>query len=91
MPFAIPMVWRELASHLKDCYFSLTKIDGFTNKTKSSFMDPDIPAAMRPVPHSEDNSVLLAPNNLPYLSSSNEGGSEDGAIASTSASPYQPN
>ena len=51
MPFAVPMVWREPIDHVTDCYFCLTNISGFSAKSKRNIIYPDLPSAMRPVPH----------------------------------------
>lgn len=45
------MIWREPQNHVDDCYFCLTKILGFSSKSKHTLQYPNIPSAMRPVPH----------------------------------------
>jgi hypothetical protein len=50
MNFAIPMVWRELTTHVSDCYFCLTSITGVTVKSKHTVQYPNLPSAMRPLP-----------------------------------------
>jgi hypothetical protein len=37
MPFAIPMVWRELIDHVSDCYFCLSSITGVTANSNTLF------------------------------------------------------
>ena len=54
MPFAVPMVWREPKDHTTDCYFCITKTSGITAKTRRNVKYPDIPSAIRPVPHSPE-------------------------------------
>ena len=54
MPFAVPMVWREPKDHVTDCYFCLTNISGFSGKNKHKIKYPDVPSAIRPVPHSDE-------------------------------------
>ena len=51
MPFAIPMIWREQKDHVTDCYFCLTKVSGFSSKSRQSIVYPNLQSAMRPVPH----------------------------------------
>ncbi|UYV83317.1 hypothetical protein LAZ67_23000493 [Cordylochernes scorpioides] len=53
MPFAVPMIWREPEDHSSDCYFCLTKTTGITSKSRHTVEYPDLPSAMRPVPHSD--------------------------------------
>ena len=55
MPFAVPMVWREPSNHLNDCYFCLVPplSSGITKRKKSRIVYPNIPSALRPVPHGE--------------------------------------
>lgn len=64
MPFAVPMVWRELKDHSSDCYFCLMNITGITSKSKHSVKYLYLPSAMRPVPHSEDLRVPQPPENV---------------------------
>jgi hypothetical protein len=35
MPFAVPIVWRELKDHLSDCKFGFTIIDDLISKSKT--------------------------------------------------------
>lgn len=76
MPFAIPMVWREPTNHHDDCYFCMTNVTGFSSKNKNKIVYPNIPSAMRPVPHGEDLPVPLAPASWQEISSSEEDCSE---------------
>jgi len=63
MPFAIPVVWREPSNHSSDCYFCLTSpvASGMNKKKKQRIDYPNIPSAIRPVPHGEDLPVLEPP------------------------------
>ena len=54
LSFGIPMVWREPKNHFDDCYFCLVNISGFSAKTKFAITYPNLPSAIRPVPHSDD-------------------------------------
>ena len=63
MSFAVPMIWRQPTSHLKDCYFCITKIEGFSRKTKDKIVYPNLPSAIRPVPHSPEFPVLIPPSS----------------------------
>ena len=64
MPFAIPMVWREPKDHVSDCYFCLTSITGVTANCKHSVQYPNLPSAMRPVPHSVELPMPKSPINM---------------------------
>ena len=64
LPFAIPIVWREPAVCVSDCYFSLTSITGVTAKSKHTVQYPSLPSAMRPVPHSAESPVTKPPTNM---------------------------
>ena len=55
------MVWREPRDHLTDCYFCMTKISGITSKTRHTVNYPDIPSAIKPVPHSSDLPIPVRP------------------------------
>ena len=54
MPFGVPMVWREGKDHVTDCYFCMTNVKGFNRKTKHLVQYPDVPSAIKPVPHGPD-------------------------------------
>lgn len=58
MRFAVPMVWREPTNHVNDCYFCMTphvgQGTGISKKKKSVINYPNIPSAIRPVPHSDE-------------------------------------
>ena len=56
MLFAVPMVWREPSNHINDCYFCLIPpvASGMKIKKKQRTDYPNIPSAIRPVPHGED-------------------------------------
>ncbi|GBM45911.1 hypothetical protein AVEN_211973-1 [Araneus ventricosus] len=58
MPFAVWVwfcfeVWREPRCHLAECYFCMTSNVGFSSKSKHTIQHPNIPSAVRPVPHNE--------------------------------------
>ena len=52
--FAVPMVWREQANHFDDCYFCMTDVAGFSSKSKGNIKYPNLPSAIRSIPHSGD-------------------------------------
>lgn len=64
MQFGVPMVWREPKDHISDCYFCLTNIRGITSKSKHTVKYPDLPSAKRPIPHSEELPVPIAPISI---------------------------
>ena len=49
--FAVPIVWREQANHVDDCYFCMTHVAGFSSKSKGNIKYPNLPSAIRPIPH----------------------------------------
>ncbi|KAJ8871619.1 hypothetical protein PR048_027946 [Dryococelus australis] len=58
MLFAAPMSWREPKDHVTDCYFCMTNVQGFTNrKSKKHVVYPNLPSAVRSVPHSVNDPV----------------------------------
>ncbi|KAJ4448825.1 hypothetical protein ANN_00216 [Periplaneta americana] len=67
MSFAVPMIWREPTSHAEDCYFCLTKITGFSKKTRSKIEYPNVPSAIRPVPPGPKLPVPNPPSQLEEL------------------------
>jgi hypothetical protein len=64
MQFAVPMVWRKPKDHSSDCYFCLTNITGITSKSKHAVKYPNVPSAMRPVPHNEALHIPKPPANV---------------------------
>lgn len=61
MPFAVPMIRREQKDHVTDCYFCLTNVSGFSSKNKKSIEYPNLPSAIRPVPHDDSLPVPKPP------------------------------
>ena len=55
---------REPTDHVSDCYFCLTSITGVTAKSKHNVQYPNLPSAMRPVPHSAELPVPKPPTNM---------------------------
>ncbi|UYV78677.1 hypothetical protein LAZ67_16002346 [Cordylochernes scorpioides] len=64
MPFAVPMIWRVPKDHSSDCYFCLTKTTGITSKSRQTVEYPDLPSAMRSVPHIDILPVPQPPENV---------------------------
>ena len=62
MPFAEPMIWREPANHLKDCYFCLVNVEGFSAKLKQKIRYPNIRSVDPPISHSNDFPIPVPPN-----------------------------
>ena len=59
LKFRIPMIWREPANHFDDCYFCMTNLVGYNKKNRKNILYPSIPSATRPIPHSDENPVLV--------------------------------
>jgi len=66
MPFAVPMVWGEPSNHATDCYFCMAPLvsGSITKKKKWTIVYPNIPSALRPVPHGEGISVPKPPKEF---------------------------
>ena len=54
LAFGIPMVWREPKAHESECYFCSCNVSGFNAKNKHHIHCPNLPSAIRPVPHGPD-------------------------------------
>lgn len=61
MLFATPMVWTEPTNHAVDCYFCLTQLKGFSEKSKRSIKYADVSSVKKPQPHSDQLLVPKAP------------------------------
>jgi hypothetical protein len=83
MPFAVPMVWRVPTCHTSDCYFCMTNIAGHNSRTKSSIVYPNIPSAIRPVPHSIDLPIPTPPSALHHSTDPSSTTSSSSSSAST--------
>ena len=86
MPFAVPVVSREPSKHATDCYFCMVQpVSGvITKKNKWAIVYPNIPCALRPVPHGEGISVPEPPKEFTIDSDDEDEGE------STSGSPEPP-
>ena len=76
------MIRRELTDHVNDCYFCLTPSikKGFNRKKKSVLEYPNIPSAIRPVPHS-DELPIPEPRKIDLLSSDNAESIEECSVS----------
>jgi hypothetical protein len=72
LPFGVPMVWREGRDHVTDCYFCMTNLEGINRKNKQHVKYPDVPSAIKPVPHGPEVPIPNPPNNLDSSSDSCE-------------------
>jgi len=63
MPFGVPLVWMEPSNPISDCYLCLTPpvASGMNRKKKQRIDYPNIPPAIRPVPHGKELAVLEPP------------------------------
>ena len=57
MRFAIPMVWKEGKDYIMDCYFCMINLKRINHKNKHHVQYPDVPSAIRLIPHGPDLSV----------------------------------
>jgi len=97
MNFAIPIVWREPQDHSSDCYFCITQTKGISSKSKDTVKCPNLPSAMRPVPHSKDLPIPHLPTHLTLEDESEHGAAtevqneeQDDATFETSTSSCEP-
>jgi len=51
LPFGVPMVWREPTDHTSDRYFCIFSTRGVRQKIWHMVNYPNIPSAIRPIPH----------------------------------------
>ena len=76
------MIWREPTDHVNDCYFCLTPSikKGFNRKKKSVIEYPNIPSAIRPVPHSDELPIPES-REIDLLRSDNAESSEECSVS----------
>lgn len=70
LSFGVPMVWREQSNHINDCYFCQSNIKGLKAKNRAKGIYPDVPSAVRPVPHSAELPVPTPSADSSNMSSS---------------------
>lgn len=89
MAFAVPMVWREPTNHTDDCYFCLTPPikQGLSMKKRGTVKYPNLPSALRPVPHSDTLPVPSPPQNYEILEEGDKDCVEEATHPSTSYDP----
>lgn len=66
--FGIPMMWREQRDHSSDCYFCSCNVKGYNLKNKKVISYPNLPSAIRPMPHSNEVPVPEPPKSLDHIS-----------------------
>jgi len=65
--FEIPMFWHEPRNHVDNCYFCTANSAGHNKKNKNKTSYPNLPSALRPVPH-DDSLPIPVPKNLTNVS-----------------------
>ena len=73
--FGIPMIWRKPKNHVDDCYFCAVNIGGYNSKNKKEIFYPNLPSALRPVPH-DDSIPTPVPKNIADITAEIESSSE---------------
>ncbi|KRY96484.1 hypothetical protein T11_9672, partial [Trichinella zimbabwensis] len=73
LPFGVPMVWREPQNHVDDCYFCLSNVRGYNAKNRKYISYPNLPSAIRPVPHGPDVPIPSPPDSMDTIVLSDEG------------------
>ena len=62
------MVWREGKDPIMDYYFCMINLKGINHKYKHHIQYPDVPSAIRPIPHGPDLPVPEPDGNIEYSS-----------------------
>ena len=73
----MPMIWREQRDYITDCYFCLTKTKSYNQRNRKKILYPNLPSAIRPVPHFADLPVPITPQCLPELKGESSANSEN--------------
>ena len=82
MGFVVPMIWRERTDRITDCYFCLTKTKGYNQRNRKKILYPNLPSAIRSIPHSADLPVPITPPCLPELKGESSENSENSSCDS---------
>ena len=88
LSFGVPMVWQEPSNHVNDCYFCMVHLAGVSSRTLSKVAYPNLPSAIRPIPHSDDLPVPVFQsfknlrNEIPSGSSTEQNTDDDNAFTS---------
>ena len=82
------MVWRVPSNHSTDCYFCMVPAiqNGMSMKKQSTLVYPNIPSAIRPVPHGNGLPVPEPPDNFTMYSDDEDGVSSNSKEQQPSAS-----
>ena len=91
--FGIPMMWREQRDHSSDCYFCFCNVKGYNLKNKKVISYPNLPSAIRPMPHSNEAPVPEPPKALDHMSVDGSDYDETHQMASpdeSSTSEFEP-
>jgi hypothetical protein len=87
MPFGVPMVWRVPAITVLTYFSMVPPIQtGMSMKKKSTLVYPNIPYAIRPVPHGDGLLVPKPPDNLAMYSDDEDSVSSNNEEQQPSAS-----
>jgi hypothetical protein len=65
--FGIPMAWHQPINLFDGCYFCMCTLKGFNTKNKKGITYPNLPSAIRPLPHGPDIPVPNPPKQLHTL------------------------
>ena len=68
--------------HITDCYFCLTKTKGYNQRNRKKILYPNLPSAIRPIPHSANLPVPITPPCLPELKGESSENSENSSCDS---------
>ena len=81
MSFAILMVWREPSDHSSNCYFCMIAqvAKAMSRKKKWRVKYPNIPSALRPVPHGEELPIQRTPQSYTLDSDDDHDDDQDSA------------
>ncbi|GBL81380.1 hypothetical protein AVEN_143679-1 [Araneus ventricosus] len=85
--FGIPIIWREPSNHSDYCYFCSLNVYGFNAINRKGIVYPNIPSAMRPVPHGPGIPIPKPPGKDISSDCEEEDGSDDHFNAAGSNDP----